>query len=179
MSWWNTNPVMQMNFVSGILHVTVRSSARWFILVLGIAVPVGVLAVFLPYWHGLSLFVRTSILGALISDFGALFFKLSGTEVIEFSQNTFALTREIRGWERRREYPTADCREMQWDEGSEGVPQGLKCKAGQKWIRFAEDLTESQANEMFCELQNRLPVVAASVFSFSEGRKSFLELGLR
>jgi len=92
----------------------------------------------MPWWNSDPAiemnFVRACILVALITDFGALMFKLFGTEVIEFSQGTLALTKEIRGWERRREYPVVECRERQWDEGRRAA--GHKVQGGRKMDSF-------------------------------------------
>jgi hypothetical protein len=150
------------------------------VLLVGVGVPVGVLAILLPHWHGLSLLVRSGVVLGLIGHFGAFIFKLYGTEVIEFSESGIAVCKEIRGWERRREYPVTDCREMQWDEGegAEGDPQGVKFKAGRKWIRFGSEISEKQANDIFVALQNNLPSAAALVFSYPEEKSSFLKLGL-
>jgi len=178
MSRWNTNPQIGMSFSSGILRVTIRPSQRWFIVFVGVAVPFLILAVFLPRWHEFPLFARAGVIVALIADLGLLIFKLSGIEIIEFSQRVLAVTKEIRGWERRREYLVEVCREMQWDEGSEDEPRGIKCKAENQWIRFAAEVSENQANEIFVEVQKELPDVAAFLFSFPEERSRFLRLGL-
>ena len=180
MSWWDTDPNVEMNFTSGILRVTVRSSPRLLVLLVGIGVPTVILAIFLPYWHGFSLLVRGVIVLGLIGHFGTFIFKLFGTEVIEFSQGNIVVCKEISGWERRHEYPIAECHEMQWDEGegAEGDPQGVRFRAGRKWVRFGAEISEKQANNIFVALQNNLPAAAALVFSYPEEKSSFLKLGL-
>ena len=156
MSWWDTDPNVEMNFTSGILRVRVRSSPRLLVLLVGAGVPIVILAIFLPYWHGFSLLVRGVIVLGLIGHFCTFIFKLFGTEVIEFSQGSIVVCKEISGWERRHEYPIAECHEMQWDEGegTEGDPQGVKFKAGRKWARFGAEISEKQANDIFVALQN-------------------------
>ena len=180
MSWWDTDPNVEMNFTSGILRVTVRSSPRLLVLLVGVGVPTVILAIFLPHWHGLSLLVRGAIVLGLLGHFGTFIFQLFGTEAIEFSPGSIVVCKEIRGWERRHEYLIAGCHEMQWDEGqgAEGDPQGVKFKAGSKWIRFGSGISEKQANDIFVALQNNLPSVAALIFSYSEEKSSFLKLGL-
>lgn len=177
MSWLNSDPNVEMNFVSGTLRVTVKSS-KWIPLLIGVGVPTGILSIFLPHWNDLSEYVRGALVLGLLADAAALIYKLLGAEVVEFTEQHLTMYREMHGWERRREYPVKECHEMQWDEGSEGVPQGVMCKVGSKWIRFGEDISEQQANRIFLELQERLPGVCASVFSFAEEGDSFLRLGL-
>jgi hypothetical protein len=177
MSWLNSDPKVGMNFVSDTLRVTVKSS-KWIPLLVGVGVPAGILSIFLPHWNDLSAFVRGGLILGLLADAAGLIYKLLGTEVGEFNEQHLTIYREIHGWERRREYPMKECREMQWDEGSEGVPQGVICRVGSKWIRFGADISEQQANRIFLGLQERLPGVCASVFSFTEEKDSLLQLGL-
>jgi hypothetical protein len=180
MSWWDTDPNVEMNFGSGILRVKIRSSPRLLVLFVGVGVPVGILAIFLPHWHGFSLLVRGAVVLGLIGHFGTFIFRLFGKEVIEFSQSSIVVCKEVRGWERRHEYPIPECHEMQWDEGqgAEGDPQRVKFRAGRKWVRFGAEISEKQANDIFVALQNNLPAAAALVFSSPEEKSSVLKLGL-
>ena len=126
MSWWDNDPNIDMNSSSGILRVTVRSSPRLLVLLVGVGVPIVILAIFLPHWHGLSLLVRGAIDLGLLGHVGTFILQLSGTEAVEFSQGSIVACKEIRGWERRQEHSISGCHEMQWDEGqgAEGDSHG-------------------------------------------------------
>jgi hypothetical protein len=126
----------------------------------------------------MSLVFRGALTFALLSGVAGLIVQLTVTEIIEIDSNRITIRRDVNGWERIREYEIRDCRELEWMEASEGVPQRLQFKIGWRTIALAKGITEDQAVQILASLQQLLPNVAQQVCSYPEGKKHFITLGL-
>lgn len=88
------------------------------------------------------------------------------------------LTKDIHGWERKREYEIKECRELEWVEGREDKSERLQFKNGWRTITFGHNLKESQAIRILTALQRTLPNVAQQLCSHPGGKKHFITMGL-
>lgn len=174
----NTDPTIQISTSSGILRVTVHPARSWPVVLLGLVV-VTTFA-FLTYrnWATMSSVFRGVFAFGLISSVAGLIFQFSGIEVIEIDSRTITLRKEVHGWERKREYKIKSCRELEWIQGSEDVPQHLQFKMGWRTITLGKGLTENQAIQILTALQQTLPNVAQQLCSYAESKEHFITLGL-
>jgi len=62
-----------------------------------------------------------------------------------------------------REYRIEDCRSLEPHVKGKGDAYGLQCKVGWRTVRFAEYISEEQANEVLSTLQKELPDVAGKL----------------
>jgi hypothetical protein len=134
--------------------------------------------VFYRSWAIMPWFFRVVMVWVFISGLLALFYRLSGTHKIEFDSQRVTVTKEIHGWERRKEYQLKDCSELEWGEGSEGKPSGRKCKVGWKTVTLGDHLSEAEAVEILTALQRTLPDVAQKLWSYPGSKEHFVTLGL-
>jgi hypothetical protein len=97
----------------------------------------------------MALWLRALRLWAIASAIIGWFYQLSGSETIAFSAQKLATSKETLGWNRTREYPVANSRELEWREQSgEGDNAGLQCKLGWRTIKFAHHISEDEAQEI-------------------------------
>jgi len=172
------DPELDIVAASGVLRVTVHRRFPWFTLLFEIAV-ILILATFAYRgWAKMSILFHVIWVWGLISAAIAFVYQLSGQEVIEFDTQKLTVSKEIHGWERKREFRIEDCTELQWMGGSKNLPQGLQCKIGRKTLRFGEFLSEQQAIEILTALQRALPNVAQKVCSYPDSMNHFITLGL-
>jgi hypothetical protein len=106
-----------------------------------------------------------SYLAGMCCALVAWFYQLSVSEVIEFDANGMRIRKDILGWERLREYRIEDCRSLEPHVKDEGDQYGLQCKVNWRTVRFAEYISEDQANEVLVALQRELPDVAGKLES--------------
>jgi hypothetical protein len=174
---FNIDPATDITTNSGVLRVTIRQRS-WLIVVLESAVLLTVAIVLYTSWAGMSLVLRILFISALVADAAALTFQVAGTEIVEIDEQKLTVSKEVHGWEWKREYSIKECRELEWKQGAEGTPQGLGCKIGWRTVRFGKNLTENQAIQILTALQQQLPRVANQLCSYPEGKKQFITLGL-
>src|SRR5579863_3101111 len=93
----------------------------------------------------------------------AWLYQLSGCEVIEFDAVGIRVRKDVLGWDRVREYRIEDCRALELHPRGEGDEYGLQCKVGWRTVRFAEYISEDQANEVLSTLQREFPEVAGKL----------------
>lgn len=131
-------------------------------------------------WATMALWLRALLVWAIVTATVGWFYQLSGSETIEFSEQKLTTTKETLGWNRTREYPVDNCRELEWREPSgEGDSGGLKCKIGWRTITFANHISEDEAQEILTALQANLPDVAQQMCAMPDsGRKHFTTLNL-
>ena len=174
----NTDPTIEVSTSSGTLTVTVHPARSWLVVVLEL----GTFAVFAYFgyksWPSLSQSFRAVFALAILSGTVGLLFQWSGVEVIEINADKITLSNSVHGWERKREYETKNCRELEWMESGEHRSDRLQFKTGRRTISFGQDLTEGQANQILAALQQTLPNVAQQLCSYPAGKKHFLTLGL-
>jgi len=160
------------------LRVTIPPRRSWLLILLETVVfLVGAIWVY-GFWERMSLLFHVLFIWALVSAFLALIYQLSLTQAIEFDSQRITVCKEIRGWERRKEYSVEDCNELEWSEGSEGQPAALKCKVSWRTVKLCEDLSEDESIEILTSLQRSLPDVAQKVCSYPNLKEHFLTLGL-
>jgi integral membrane protein DUF2244 len=160
------------------LRVTIPPRRSWLLILLETAVfLVGAIWVY-GLWGKLSLLFRVLFIWGLVSAFFALIYQLSMTQAIEFDSQRITVRKEIRGWERRKEYSVEECSELEWSEGSEDQPAALKCKVGWRAVKLCEGLSEDESIEILTALQRSLPDVARKVCSYPNHKEHFLTLRL-
>jgi hypothetical protein len=108
----------------------------------------------------------------------ALIYQISVTEAVEFDSQRITVCKEIRGWEREKEYSVENCSQLEWSQGSEGQPPALNCKVGWRTVKLCQDLSEDESIEILAALQRSLPDVAQKVCSYPNLKEHFLTLGL-
>ena len=175
----SADPTIEISTSSGMLRVAVHPARLWPI----IALELGILTffAFLVYenWARVSLVLRVVFVLAVLFSAAGLTFRWTGVEFIEIDSDRITLRKDLRGWERKREYKINECRELEWVEGTEDSPQGLQCKVSSRNIAFAAGITETQSIQILTALQQTLPSVAQQLCSYPEGKKHFVTLGLR
>ena len=163
---------------SGILRVTIRPrpSLLHTVTLLGVDSYVG--SFLYAHWSAFSTFTRVFSIWIMVSGICALFYRAFGEEIIEFDAKKLTIHKGIHGWERKREYEIADCRELEWEPGNKGTPPRLKCKSGWRSFAFAHYVPEQDAYKILVALQETLPDAAQKICSFDGGKEHFLSLGL-
>lgn len=129
----------------------------------------------LRYWAPASLLMRVVSVWVIGASVVAWFYQLSGSEVVEFDAKGIRIRKDILGYERLREYRIEDCRSLEPHTKGEGDQYGLQCKLGWRTVRFAEYISEEQANEVLSTLQKELPDIAGKL---EAGPAHFTTLGL-
>ena len=160
---------------SGVLRVTVSPRQHW-LWILSEAVLIVVSTKYaLRYWVAMPSMMRLFSVWGIGGAVVAWFYQLSGSELIEFDAKGVRIRKDILGWERIREYRIEDCSSLEPHVKGEGDEFGLQCKVGWRTVRFAEYISEDQANEILSTLQKELPDVAAKL---EAGPAHFTTLGL-
>ena len=160
------------------LRVTIHPRVRWLLLLAEIAVSLIFAQTVYRGWAAMQVLFRVLVIWGLVGSAAALIYQLSGSEVIEFDEQRLTVCKEIHGWERKKEYPLAQCNELGWSSAGEDRRPGLTCKVGWRIVRLGIDLSEAEANEILVALQRNLPDVAQKICSFPGGKGHFLTLGL-
>jgi vacuolar-type H+-ATPase subunit I/STV1 len=163
---------------SGMLRVTIPPRRSWLLILLEIAVSLVVVIWVYGSWTKMSLLFHVLFIWGIVTAFLALIYQLSVTQVIEFDSQRITVCKEIRGWERKKEYRVEDCSELEWSEGSEHQPAMLGCKAGWRTVKVCEDLSEDESIEILTALQRSLPDVAQKLCSYPRSKEHFLTLGI-
>jgi hypothetical protein len=148
---------------SGVLRVTVRPKPHWLWMLFEAAFLVVFGGYALRYWAAMAVMSKVLFVWVIGGAVVAWFYQLSGSEVVEFDANGIRIRKDILGWERLREYRIEDCRSLEPHVQGEGDAYGLQCKVGWRTIRFAEHISEDQANEVLSALQRELPDVAGKL----------------
>ena len=173
-----TDPIIEISTSSGMLRVNVHPARSWPLIVLEAGMLTAFAVLTYEYWGKISHLFRALLAVVIALSPIELVLQWSEVETIEIDSDKITLCRDIRGWERRREYRIKECRELEWMEGSEDRPQRLQFKTGWKSITFGRNLTETQGIQVLTALQQVLPDVAQQLCSYPEGKKHFITLGL-
>ena len=102
---------------SGMLRVTIPPRRSWLLILLEIAVSLVVVIWVYGSWTKMSLLFHVLFIWGIVTAFLALIYQLSVTQVVEFDSQRITVCKEIRGWERKKEYRVEDCSELEWSEG--------------------------------------------------------------
>jgi hypothetical protein len=167
---------MEISASSGMLRVTVRPARSWLIILLELAALATFAAVAYGNWGMLPNIFRGAMIFALVSSVAGLIFQSSGTATIEIDEYRISLSKEISGWERKREYELKECRELEWMEGTRNRSQGLQFKTGWRTVTCGKDLTENQAIQILTTLQQTVPSAAQQLCSYPAGKEHFITL---
>lgn len=174
----NADPTIEVSTSSGTLFVAVHPARSWLVIILEVAM----LSVFAYFgyktWPSLSQPFRAVFVLATLSGAAGLVFRWSGVEVIEINADKITLSKSVQGWERKREYETKQCRELEWMEDREHESGRLQFKTDWRTISFGENITENQSIQILTALQQALPNVAQQLCSYPADKKHFLTLGL-
>jgi hypothetical protein len=163
---------------SGILRVTVPPRQSWLFIAIAIVADVAFVAMTYNSWAQTALWLRLFIIWALVSGTFGLFYKLFGTQIIEFDALQLTICRDIHGWERKVVHQIAACSELEWERAAESRPAGLQCKVGSRKVTVCKDISEDEAVEVLVALQSNLPAVAQKLCSYPNSKDHFITLGL-
>ncbi len=117
----------------------------------------------LRYWVPMSTMLKVFFVWVIGGAVVAWVYQLSGSEVVEFDAKGIRIRKDVLGWERVREYRIEDCSALEPHVKGEGDEFGLQCKVGWRTVRFAEYVSEDQANEVLSALHRELPDVAGKL----------------
>jgi hypothetical protein len=165
---------------SGTVRVRVAPKPAWLGLLIE-AVGIVALGIYVPLaWASMAPWERAFLIWVEASAAIALFYQLSGSELIEFDSQKLSICKQVLGWRRASEYGVGDCREFERREPkSEGDDNGLQCKVGWRTIKFGKYISEDEATAIFTALQTYLPAVAQQLCAIPErNRKHFTSLNL-
>ena len=163
---------------SGMLRLTIPPRRSWLLILFEIAVfLVGVIWVY-GFWTKISTLFHVLFIWGFVSTALALIYQLSVTQIVDLDSQRMTLCKEIHGWERKKEYKTEACSELEWSEGSEGEREALKCKVGRRTVKVCQDVSEPESIEILTALQRSLPEVAQRLCSYPDFKEHFLTLGL-
>jgi hypothetical protein len=160
---------------SGILRVAVSPKPHWLWMLFEAVFLVGFSAYATRYWAPMLTMLRVLFVWVIGGAVVGWFYQLSGSEVIEFDAKGLRIRKDIVGWERLSEYRIEDCSALETHVKGEGDEFGLQCKVGWRTVRFAEYVSEDQANEVLAALQRELPEVAGKL---EAAPTNFTSLGL-
>ncbi|HEY6305010.1 MAG TPA: hypothetical protein VI488_00965 [Candidatus Angelobacter sp.] len=111
-------------------------------------------------WTWISSLWGPWVVAALIAlNLVVLGYRLTATEVIEFSDRQLVVSRTNLGWQRTSEYSLEKCSKLEWNKPW-GKPGTFRCKFGWRTISFGEYFSQEQADRLMAELQTALPNVA-------------------
>ena len=179
MGWFERKSVVQIDAISGVVRVEVRTGINWLSVIVEIAFLGFILRAIASSWLKLSLFNRVYVGWVTAGGVVGIFHLLKHSEVIEFDHEHLNVRRTVLGWERTSTYRVDSCSELTWrvQEGSDHF--ALECKVGVRTIRFGQYLSEAQAQEVLALLQKSLPDVAQHMGMSPADRASHItRLGL-
>jgi hypothetical protein len=163
---------------SGILRVTIPPRRSWIIILAAIVADVVFVAIIYSSWTTTSPWIRLIFIWAIVSGVLSLVYQLLVTQIIEIDSLRLTICKEFNGWERKKEYQVADCRDLEWVSAAKGRSAGLQCKLGWRKVTVAKDLSEDEAAEVLAALQQNLPAVAQKLCSYPNSKDQFITLGL-
>ena len=179
MIFFNERRKVEISAISGVVRVTIDPRPSWFLLWFEAFLIVFTDAAVFRMWARLALVYRGLLLWGTASAIVAWFYQLSGSEVVEFDSMKLAIRTNILGSERTREYPIAECSQLEWREPTDDDRRTLQLKAGWRTVRFGKYLSEEQAIEVLTRVQKELPNAAQRLCLDPRPSKShFQTLGL-
>jgi hypothetical protein len=171
-------PEVEINTSSGMLSVVIHPKRQLLPALAAVVVECWIAWTLYAHWPSLSRLLRVLLLWGLASSVPPLLYWCFGEEIIEIDSNKLTIRRGIHGWERKREYPIADCHELEWEDGGENGYSELKCKVGRRTVRIGNQVSEAEAVQILTALQETLPAVAQQICTYPDGKEHFLTLGL-
>ncbi len=169
----------EITSASGTLRVTITPKPHWFSLLIEAVALVFFCIYTFRQWAAMQLWFRALLLWGIGSGAVAVFYQLSGTELIEFDSQKLVINKQVLGWNRVSEYPISDCSELEARTPTENNGSGLQCKVGWRKIKFGDYITQDEAIEILTALQSSLPDVAQKLGATPEGKKHIITLGLK
>jgi hypothetical protein len=173
--WFAVHTNLEMKALSGTVRVTIRKSQTWVSIMCEMAFFGWLLWATAQKWEE-SLWARLIAGWGLLTATVALFYFLTGSEVIEFDQSNLTIRQKMFGWQRTSQYPVEECSELAWRNQEDPGEAALECKAGRRTIKFARHATEEEARNIIAVLQKNLPEVAMKMTRSAEGH--YTQLGL-
>jgi hypothetical protein len=159
---------VEIESASGTLRVTITPQfSIWVILEIA-----GFLAFFVLVWKQSPNFYREHPLFCALFGLGmlrGLWYQVSGSEEIEFSQQRLMIRTDRPLWPKSWEAPLQDCANLQTHEPSEEHSNRFSCRVGGSTVTFGKDLSPEQADEIMIELQRALPDVADRLLASGAG----------
>jgi hypothetical protein len=178
MQFFKPGKTAEITSASGTLRVTIVPKPHWLSLLIE-AIALVLFAIYtIHQWAAQPLWFRALLVWGIGSGTAAVFYQLSGTEMIEFDPQKLVISKQVLGWTRVREYPIAECSELESARPTENNHSGLQCKVGWRKVKFGDYMSEDEAIEVLTALQNTLPDVAQKLGATTEGRKHIITLGL-
>jgi hypothetical protein len=173
--WFTVHANLEMKERSGSVRVTIRNSQTWVAILCETVFFGWLLWTTAQKWEE-SLWARLIAGWGLLTAALALFYFLTGSEVIEFDQDNLTVRRNLLGWQRVSQYPVDECSELTWRDQQEKGEAALECKVGLRTIKFGRHATEEEARNVIALLQKTLPEVAMKMTRSAEGH--YTQLGL-
>ncbi len=126
---------------------------------------------------GWSLLLTASVVAIIVYSWC---YQLFGCEIIQVNAETIVITKQLLQWRHRREYPIAQCSDLEWRTGDgEGSTWGMQCKAGSQTVRFGDYVSEGEAVEIFTALQSTLPLAAQQLSATTKPKPGVLTTGYK
>lgn len=111
------SPSIGISTSSGMLRVTIRPGRTWPFLLLEIGGLIIFAALAYQSWARMSQEFRSVFILAVLAGAVGLMFQLSGIEIMEVNASKIMLTKDIHGWERKREYEIKRMPRARMDRG--------------------------------------------------------------
>jgi hypothetical protein len=173
--WFAVDANLEIKALPGSVRVKIRIGQTWVAILSEIAFFGWLLWTTAYKWEE-SLWARLIAGWGLLTAALALFYFLTGSEVIEFDQNNLTIRRNLLGWQRISQYRVDECSELSWRNQEEKGEAALECNVGWRTIKFARYATEDEARNILTLLQKELPEVATKMTGAAEGH--YTQLGL-
>ena len=117
----------------------------------------------------LGLFVLAVLVGTA--------YELSGEEVIQFDSQSVTIRKSIGRWGRTRRLRADMCSGLEWHRGHRGSSY-LACEVGRWTERFANRISENDADRIMASLLENVPDVGHKLLASQAGQRHFVGLGL-
>jgi hypothetical protein len=140
----------------GTMRITLRSNPRARLIHIAVAVValiVGLILIGLGA-HNLNFVLWGFVLVTLWGS-------LAASETIEIDDQKLVIRRKNLGWTRTSEYDIDKCTDFRANERQNWIfSTALWCKAGERTIRFGQDMSYDQVAQVILELKRNLPHAA-------------------
>ena len=157
------SPISYTNTSSGTVRVTIHPCSNWLAISAEIAITLVVAYLLFRDWRQPSLPLRAFFIVILVAAALDFYFRLSRTQIIEFDSTKLTISTDLRGWNRKKEYPIQDCRELEWSPASGGSRSALTCRLDRNTILLAKDITEDESIEIVFALRQAYPEIAKTL----------------
>lgn len=166
---------IEIAFASGRLRIVIRPTRLAGIF--AVAFDLFFVCFLSRFWHdaapSMRVFGVLVVIGVIVG--GA--YEISAEETIGFDAQNLTVRKSIGAW-RTREIKIALCSRLEWHRGQKGGSH-LACDIGGTWTeKFANRISEADAERIMILLQRNLPDVAEKLSVSRDSKEHFIRLGL-